>query len=214
MLAFKNAVESRFKEDILEVINTYNSLTFFLKGVDQQEFISFIQRIEEKDFEHITVDSKRWIIPVCYDPSMGLDLEKMAVNLELDMNEIIQIHSDAEYLLYFIGFLPGFMYLGGLDDRLFHPRKSMPRTKISKGDVGIAGEQTGIYPIDSPGGWNIVGNTPIPLFDSELAIPCFAQPGDSIRFQSISLEEYDYLQEEITRQKFDVNSLMKNGQGD
>ena len=92
--------------------------------------------------------------------------------------------------IYFIGFLPGFLYLGGLDERLFTPRKSTPRLRIEKGAVAIGGKQTGIYPQESPGGWNIIGNSPIQFFDNSKNTPCFAKAGDKLQFYSITLKEH------------------------
>jgi inhibitor of KinA len=96
-----------------------------------------------------------------------------------------------------IGFLPGFSYMGKVDERIATPRKAVPDLKIPAGSVGIAGEQTGIYPLDSPGGWNIIGNTPLKMFNTEIDSPCLLQPGDKVRFQPIGLEEYKSLKENL-----------------
>lgn len=132
-----------------------------------------------------------WKLPVCYDLEFGVDLEEVATNLNCSIKEIIEAHTHNIYTVYGIGFLPGFMYLGGLPKDLETPRKSVPRLKVHKGSVGLAGKQTGIYPQDSPGGWNIIGNCPVTLFNANLENPCFISVGDQIQFYAINRSEYD-----------------------
>lgn len=115
----------------------------------------------------------------------------MSEKKNLSKEDIINTHSNKDYTVYFIGFLPGFLYLGGLDKKLYFPRKSNPNLMVKKGSVGIGGYQTGVYPGDSPGGWNIIGSIPINFFDPKMEKPCFAKPGDKIRFYPISLLDYD-----------------------
>jgi inhibitor of KinA len=153
----------------------------------------------------------RWKIPVCYDEQFGLDLHEVSDHTKLSIPEIIKIHAQSSYRVYSIGFLPGFLYLGGLDHRLHMDRKSTPRLKITKGAVGIGGAQTGIYPSDSPGGWQIIGNTPVPLFDVNKEVPCFARPGDKIQFTQCSLSDYQAISERI---KLDGYRIEKEVIGD
>ena len=134
-----------------------------------------------------------WKVPVCYDVELGIDLEEISHTLKLSIQEIIDLHSQAIYTVYFIGFLPGFLYLGGLDNRLEIKRKSNPRLHVDKGSVAIGGSQTGVYPQDSAGGWNIIGKTPLSFFNLDHNNPCFAKPGDKIQFVPISLEEFKCL---------------------
>lgn len=118
--------------------------------------------------------SRLWKIPVCYDTEFGLDLEEISKKNNIEIPSIIKLHTSTNYLVYFLGFLPGFLYLGGLDKQLHFPRKSTPRLKVNKGSVAIGGSQTGIYPNESPGGWNIIGNTPLNfsiLIVSNLVLP-------------------------------------------
>lgn len=136
-------------------------------------------------------------IPVCYGGEYGPDLEAVAAHHGLDPAEVIRIHSEQEYLVYMIGFAPGFPYLGGLDERIATPRRSTPRTAIPKGSVGIGGSQTGVYPIVSPGGWNIIGRTAQPLFRPENQPPSLLRAGDLVRFRPISPEQYER-QKEVT----------------
>ncbi len=130
------------------------------------------------------------VVPVCYGLHFGPDLWEMEEKLDLTRQEIIDIHSGRDYRIYMMGFLPGFVYLGGMDERIAYPRLKKPRLRIEAGAVGIAGGQTGIYPSVSPGGWRIIGNTPIRMFDpaKDPAVPVSA--GDVIRFRPVSVDEW------------------------
>lgn len=130
-------------------------------------------------------------IPVCYGGEFGEDLSDVAAHAGLTEKEVIALHSSKEYNIYMLGFLPGFPYLGGLDRRLHTPRLENPRTRIPAGSVGIGGEQTGIYPLDSPGGWRLIGRTPLKLYDPEREEPFLFDAGDYIRFVPITREEYE-----------------------
>jgi inhibitor of KinA len=134
-------------------------------------------------------------IPVCYDKDFGIDLEKVAQHKQISIDEIIQIHTSKTYHVYMVGFLPGFAYMGIVDERISTPRLTTPRTNVEAGCVGIAGNQTGIYPLDSPGGWNIVGKTPVQLFDAGKEQPCLLQPGNIVKFISITREKFDQLKQ-------------------
>ncbi|MDG1804390.1 5-oxoprolinase subunit PxpB [Flavicella sp.] len=130
-------------------------------------------------------------IPVCYHDDFALDIKHLMEYTGLTKREIVALHTSGDYLVYMLGFTPGFFYLGGLDSRLFCPRKEGPRVKIDRGSVGIAGSQTGVYSVDSPGGWQLLGKTPFNLFDatSDKVFPI--KQGDYIRFREISLEEFN-----------------------
>lgn len=135
--------------------------------------------------EQRTVD-----IPVCYGGEYGPDLEFVARINGLTAEEVIRIHASGDYLVYMIGFAPGFPYVGGMSKRIAAPRRETPRLKIPAGSVGIAGEQTGIYPIETPGGWRIIGRTPVRLFDPGADPPSLLKAGDRIKFFPISAEEF------------------------
>ena len=127
-------------------------------------------------------------VPVCYGGAYGEDLPAVARHAGLSEEEVIRLHSGRTYRIYMLGFLPGFPYLGGLDERLFTPRRETPRTRIPAGSVGIGGQQTGIYPMESPGGWQLIGRTPLCLFAPGRTLPYAA--GDSIRFVPIDEREF------------------------
>lgn len=138
-------------------------------------------------------------IPVCYDPKFGFDLNRVAEHTKLSEREIIDIHRTAEYRVACIGFVPGFTFLAGLPRRLATPRHDVPRKEIPAGSVGIGGAQTGIYPLRSPGGWNLIGRTPLKLFDPSKDPPTLLRPGDRVRFRTITKEEFESLQVEAVK---------------
>lgn len=130
-------------------------------------------------------------IPVCYDEEFGSDLAEVSEHTGLSKDEIIRIHSTSKYLVYMLGFTPGFSYLGGMDERIACPRKKIPRQNIPAGSVGIADKQTGIYPIESPGGWQLIGRTPLNLFDPEREEVFLCQAGDQLQFIPIDRIEFE-----------------------
>jgi len=148
------------------------------------------------------------ILPICYEVEMGIDLIELEETLGLSIKEIINIHMGGQYHIYMMGFLPGFAYMGKLDSRIKTSRKRKPRLNVPERSIAIAGQQTGIYPIESPGGWNIIGRTPIPVFDAEQDDPFLFRLGDEVRFRSISKVEYKEIEEEIKQEKFDHQSLI------
>lgn len=177
-----------------EMSVAYNSLTMVCnkEHLDFEQIKKVILDCHAK-LEEIKIRRTQhlWQIPVCYDLEFGIDLEDVAKKLNLSIEELILQHTSHQYVVYGIGFLPGFMYLGGLPQTLEIPRRAEPRLQVAKGSVGLAGKQTGIYPQDSPGGWNIIGNCPVNLFNPKLKEPCFIKVGDKIQFQQISKAEYD-----------------------
>ena len=142
------------------------------------------------------VISNRWYIPVCYDNLYGLDLEALCQVKKISIGKLIGLHANKDYPIHFYGFLPGFFYLSGLDNQLHYPRKKTPRTKVVAGSVAIGGAQTGVYPQDSPGGWNIIGATPIQLFNSKNLSPVFAKVGDLIHFVPIDRREFERIKDQ------------------
>jgi inhibitor of KinA len=132
-------------------------------------------------------------IPVCYDPEFAPDLDDVARHTQIPATKIVALHSAADYRAACIGFVPGFPFLAGLPEKLATPRRDVPRKEISPGSVGIGGTQTGIYPLRSPGGWNLIGRTPLKLFDPTKDPPTLLRPGDRVRFRAITREEFEGL---------------------
>lgn len=144
-----------------------------------------LQMDEKQVFEEILVE-----IPVLYGGECGPDLNDVAAYHKISADEVIQIHTKNECLVYMLGFAPGFPFMGGMDERIATPRRESPRLSIVPGSVGIAGKQTGIYPLETPGGWQIIGRTPFDLFQPDLTPPTLLKAGDRIKFFQISLDEY------------------------
>lgn len=135
-------------------------------------------------------------VPVCYGGDFGPDLAFVARHNHLSEEEVIAMHTAGDYLVYMIGFAPGFPYLGGMNEQIATPRKSSPRARIPQGSVGIAGKQTGIYSIETPGGWQLIGRTPLLLFDPYRSKPSLLYTGDRVRFVPISKDEYEWRKEQ------------------
>lgn len=182
----------------------YTTLTFFyepflllaseLEGETCLEKLSNYIHTLYQAIQHSTNDNAKLIeIPVCYDQSFGLDIQEVATHAKLSIEQVIAMHAETIYAVYMIGFLPGFAYLGGMDKQLTTPRKPSPRLSIPAGSVGIGGEQTGIYPLTSPGGWQIIGRTPLVMFNIEKDQPSRLQPGNKVVFKPIGMEEFHRL---------------------
>ena len=149
-----------------------------------------LEKLLELDVMTSEVATKIFEIPVCYGGEYGADIATIANLAKLTEEEVIKIHSSKDYLIYMLGFLPGFSYLGGLDERIHTPRLANPRLKIAAGSVGIGGSQTGIYPLDSPGGWQLLGLTPVKTYDPNREVPILFEAGDYIRFVPVSEKEF------------------------
>lgn len=188
---------------VLEVLPTYCSVSiYFDEAICQISLLKdlaqkALQKSEEEKTE--STDSARTItIPVCYeDQEFAPDLEKVALHAKLSKEEVIKLHSSSDYLIYMMGFLPGFPYLGGMNPQLETPRLETPRTKIPAGSVAIGGAQTGLYPVESPGGWNIIGRTPLRLFDVKRKPFFLYEAGDKIHFLPITREEFENFDESL-----------------
>ena len=156
----------------------------------------FVKTTLEKAYEDSSISAVQQCeeaeIPVCYEESFGTDLPFIATAKQLSVEEVINIHLSQTYRVYMMGFLPGFPYMGEVDKRIQVPRKQKPET-VQAGSVGIAGGQTGIYPLDSPGGWQIVGRTPVHLFQPNETTPVKLRAGQSVKFYRVSLTEFDQL---------------------
>lgn len=185
---------------VLDVVPAYNSISVFYDlvavkaktGNDRTAFEMMaerMQRIIDKATMSLEYESRRIEIPVCYALPYAPDLELVADEKKISVDEIIRIHTSKDYRVFMIGFLPGFSYMGEVDDEIEIPRKPTP-VNVLAGSVGIAGKQTGIYPLNSPGGWQIIGRTPLLLFDSKAAQPVLLQPGDTVHFFPIT--EYEF----------------------
>lgn len=181
-------------EGFVESVPAYSSLAVFYKTNFTFDFVkSFLEkRIASQEVNESELSPAILELPVLYD---GEDLDFIAQQHHLTCDEVISIHTSKAYRVFMIGFLPGFPYMGSVDERIATSRKSSPRIAVPAGSVGIAGIQTGIYPQSSPGGWQLIGRTPLKIFDVMENSPCLFSPGDSVKFHSISKTEFEKLNE-------------------
>jgi len=179
-------------DGVSEIIPTYRSiLIFYNPSLSNPERLKQEIVDREKSFNTWEIPPPETIeIPVCYGGNFGPDLAFVAQHNKLTPEEVIQIHTSGTYLIYMLGFTPGFPFLGGLSEKLFTPRLENPRQLVPAGSVGIANNQTGIYPIDSPGGWQLIGKTPIKLYDPTGAPPILLRAGNCLKFKQISKKEF------------------------
>ena len=191
-----NAIKKAEINGILDIIPAYASILvcFDPLKTDMRSIISKIQKLKPEKQSEIEQGQRVVRIPVLYGKPFPEDLQHVADHAGLTIEEVIQIHTANTYPVYMIGFLPGFPYLGNLDERIHTPRRTEPRTDIPAGAVGIGGGQTGVYPISSPGGWHIIGRTPVKLYAPAEEQPVLLRSGDLIHFYSITEEEYEKIE--------------------
>jgi len=188
-----------FSNSLTEAIPAYQSLTlcFDSLSLETESIEDSIKAIIDNGFTEIATTTSRVIeIPVCYDEAYAPDLASLAEYCKLTTDDVIQQHTQTTYLVNMLGFLPGFLYLTGLADSLHCPRKETPSLHVPAGAVGIGGNQTGVYPVTSPGGWHIIGQTPLPIFSPNTEQMFIAQPLDRIQFVSITVDEFEQLKQE------------------
>ncbi len=196
---------------IVDVIPAYHTLTvnFDLSVTNYQKTTSKIKEIINSRQLQQEENSHRILeLPVCYDEEFGPDLKDVAKFGNLTVKELINLHTQTDYFIYMLGFLPGFAYMGTVPKRIAMPRLDRPRPLVPAGSVGIAGEQTGMYPVSSPGGWRLLGKTPIRLYNSRRPKPRY-QAGDFIRFKSISKTEYRDIQLADQNGDYQLTEILK-----
>jgi KipI family sensor histidine kinase inhibitor len=201
VVSCKKQIEENPFTGFIETVPAYNSLAVYYNPLQIEKTEETIAATVEKiianklktgiqsfnpSFPHSLIT-----IPVCYDDEFGIDLNELSQTLELSKEEIIQLHSITTYKVFMTGFTPGFPYMGIMDEKLITKRKAQPRIKVDAGAVGIAGNQTGIYPSATPGGWNIIGRTPVKLVDTTKANPFLLKAGDEVKFEVITKEEFE-----------------------
>ncbi len=190
---------------IMEMVPSYNELMIYYQPgvIDFQQLTGHIRKAESKMESMPAPPARRVYVPVCYGGEEGPDLGHVAETAQQTEENVIKIHTGNDLLVYMLGFSPGFCYLGGMDARIACPRKATPRLAVPAGSVGIAGNQTGIYPITSPGGWQIIGRTPLLPFRPDAEEPFLFKAGDRIRFFEIDQEELLRITGLINQGKFE-----------
>ena len=180
--------------EVVELVPAYNSIGVFYRDATLEELKLRLEAAlssKQPASPESQTPVRELEIAVCYDSEFALDLSDVAEHAGLSPEEVVQRHSSAEYIVSCVGFAPGFPYLSGLPQELATPRRASPRKDVPAGSVAIGGAQTGIYPQKSPGGWNIIGRTPLRLFDLEQQPPALLRAGDRVRFHAISRAEFD-----------------------
>lgn len=205
-----SAVTRHLKDqDIEGVVDLIPSYAALLVNYDPQvipydDIYSRVEDIVSLDLSEESAARRVVEIPVCYGGEYGPDLQTIADHAGLTQQEVIDIHTSRDYLIYMLGFLPGFCYLGGLDERIHTPRLANPRIRIREGSVGIGGNATGIYPMDSPGGWQLMGLTPVKTYDPAREAPILLNAGEYIRFIPIDEAEFDRIKDLVQSGKYEV----------
>lgn len=210
------AIEAQNIKEIVEFVPTYRSLMIHYNPlkISYNQLKNTLEEVEKR-LGSIELPLPQVIeIPTLYGGDYGPDIENVAKHNQLTVEEVIKIHTSKEYLIYMLGFTPGFPYLGGMEERIATPRLESPRTKIAGGSVGIAGGQTGIYPIDSPGGWQLIGRTPVPLYDPQRETPILLKAGNYIVFKAIGEEEYMEIEIAAKKGAYHCKSYPKKHGGD
>ena len=206
--AYKIALEKAEIPGIVETVPTYRSLMVHYNPriIRNGELKEKLEKLLSEMGDIEIPPSPVLEIPVLYGGEMGPDLSFVAENAGLSEEEVIRIHSGTEYLIYMLGFTPGFTYLGGMSDKIATPRLQQPRVKIPAGSVGIAGSQTGIYPIDSPGGWQLIGRTPLKMYDPNRETPILPEAGQYMKFYPIDQAEYDRILKEVEEGRYQLKT--------
>jgi len=194
-------LNQKIGDAIFEIVPTYRSLLVYFNPlrITRAELIQQIEMILVKTESYLAEEVQKQVvvIPVCYGGDFGPDLHFVAQHNDLSPDEVIRIHTSHPYQVYMIGFTPGFPYLGGMSERIATPRLEKPRIKIPAGSVGIAGSQTGFYPMESPGGWRLIGRTPIKAFDPQALNPFLFDAGQYLQFEAITEEEYRVIDRQV-----------------
>lgn len=207
--SFNSSISSMPGSGIIETVPAYLGIMVYFNPL-KTEINTLVEKIREiysKPDDSITADQGTvHFIPVCYGEDFGPDLGHVASHNSITDTEVISIHSAGSYRVYMLGFTPGFPYLGGMDHRIATPRKSTPSLGIKAGSVGIAGEQTGIYPVTSPGGWQIIGRTPLVLFNpADNSRPFLFRAGDVLNFYPVDRSTFDIITSRLRSERFDTS---------
>lgn len=199
--SFAHALAEGPLSGVVEAVPSYTAVTVFYRPheIRYEELCRALEKLAASMSDAAPPPSEILTLPVLYGGEHGPDLAFVAERAGLAAEEVVALHSRPDYLVYMIGFAPGFPYLGGLPERLETPRLESPRRAVPAGSVGIGGAQTGVYPLESPGGWRLIGRTPVPLFRPRETPPVLLKAGDVLRFRPVDAGEYRAIEEQVRR---------------
>ena len=202
--ALEYLIEHKALPGVVETVPAYRSLLVYYDPsvVGYEALCAQLATLSEQTTTTAMPPAREVELPCCYGGELGLDLEAAARRLGLSMDELVRLHAGAEYLVYFIGFTPGLPYMTGAPERLTIPRLDTPRVKVPAGSVAIGGIQCCVYSVDSPGGFWLLGRTPVRLYDPEAAEPILLKPGDRVRFRRIERGEFDDIASRVAAGRF------------
>lgn len=192
-IACAEAIQAAGVAGVRDVVPTYRSVAVYFDPLrtDGEALIACLERESGRPLPPVTASRAPVRVPICYGGDLGPDLAAVASFAGLEEADVVRAHVAKTYRVFMLGFVPGFAYLGTVDERIAMPRRSTPRVRVPLGSVGIAGMQTGIYPAETPGGWQLIGRTPVKPFDPSRAEPFLMKAGDSVQFYAIDRGEYD-----------------------
>jgi KipI family sensor histidine kinase inhibitor len=202
-VAFADAVQAADVSGVRDVVPSYRSVAIYFDPLrtNYDKLMSTLEVEASRPASDKRTDRVPIRIPVCYGADLGPDLPQVAAFAKISEEEVVRIHSSATYRVFMVGFVAGFAYMGTVDERIAMPRHSTPRVRVPLGTVGIAGVQTGIYPAETPGGWQLIGRTPVKPFDASRAEPFLMKAGDAVQFYPIDRAEFDIQQSTLNPQQ-------------
>jgi KipI family sensor histidine kinase inhibitor len=204
-----NAVDQALRRappaGVVETVPTFRSLAVHYDP-DQIGFEALADHLRAmaEDADESTAQTRLWRIPACYDAEFGPDLAEVGERAGMTPEQVIECHASRSYLVYMMGFLPGFPYMGDVAEPIALPRRETPRTRVPKGSVAVATEMTAVYTLESPGGWHILGRTPVRFFDLDNAQPALLAPGDKVVFEPVSREDYEAIRAQVSEGRYQL----------
>jgi KipI family sensor histidine kinase inhibitor len=203
VLGLAAAISDAKLPGVSELVATFRSLSvsydsLVTTGADLEQSI----RAFVKELEHVPRSKRLWNIPVCYDPQFAPDIDAVARTIDLSASEVAALHAAPQYHVYMIGFVPGYPYMGDLPAKLQLPRRTDPRTRVPAGSLAIATSMTAVYPYESPGGWHLIGTSPVRFFDAASASGALLSPGDGVKFWPVAPDEFDRIRLAVERGQY------------
>ncbi|MBI4589724.1 MAG: 5-oxoprolinase subunit PxpB [Candidatus Rokubacteria bacterium] len=206
VLALEYLIQQKALPGVLETVPTFRSLLVYYdpSSVGYEALVAALRALVPQARPDVLPPARTVEIPCCYGGELGFELEAAAAKVDLAPEEAMRLHSGADYYVFFVGFTPGLPYMTGMPERLTIPRLETPRTRTPAGSVGIGGSQCSIYPVESPGGFWVLGRTPLRLYDPTAADPILLRAGDHVRFRRIDRQEFDAIAEAVARGTYQV----------